>query len=71
MNPKTLQYLTGHSEISVTMDVYTHLGLDDAKDEIIRLKELEDARKEINSIERDTMHTVWRVSSSTSKPLLH
>ena len=45
MNPKTLQYLMGHSEISVTMDVHTHLGLDDAKDKIIRLKELEDARK--------------------------
>ena len=58
MNPKTLQYLMGHSEISVTMDVYTHLGLDDAKDEIIRLKELEDARKEINNIERDTMRSM-------------
>ena len=58
MNPKTLQYLMGHSEIAVTMDVYTHLGLDDAKDEIVRLKELEDARKEINSIERDTMRSM-------------
>ena len=58
MNPKTLQYLMGHSEISVTMDVYTHLGLDDAKDVIIRLKELEDARKEINNIERDTMRSM-------------
>lgn len=58
MNPKTLQYLMGHSEISVTMDVYTHLELDDAKDEIIRLKELEDARKEINNIERDTMRSM-------------
>ena len=45
-------------EISVTMDVYTHLGLDDAKDEIIRLKELEYARKEINNIERDTMRSM-------------
>ena len=58
MNPKTLQYLMGHSEISVTMDVHTHLELDDAKDKIIRLKELEDARKEINSIERDTIRSV-------------
>ena len=71
MNPKTLQYLMGHSEISVTMDVYTHLGLDDAKDEIIRLKELEDARKEINNIITSSVIpcAVWRVSSSTSKPL--
>lgn len=48
MNPKTLQYLMGHSDISVTMNTYTHLGLDDAKDEMIRLKELEDARREVD-----------------------
>ena len=27
MNPKTLQYLMGHSDISVTMNVYTHIGI--------------------------------------------
>lgn len=48
MHPKTLQYLMGHSEIGVTMNTYTHLGLDDAKDEMIRLEELEQARKEID-----------------------
>lgn len=37
MNPKTLQYLMGHSEISVTLNVYTHLGFDDAKEELERL----------------------------------
>jgi integrase len=37
MNPKTLQYLMGHSEISVTLNVYTHLGFEDAKEEIERL----------------------------------
>lgn len=47
MNPKTLQYLMGHSDISVTMNTYTHLGMDDARDEMIRLEELEQARKEI------------------------
>lgn len=46
MNPKTLQYLMGHSEISVTMDTYTHLGLDDAWDELERLQ-LELSKKEI------------------------
>ena len=49
MNPKTLQYLMGHSDISITMNTYTHLGLDDAKDEMIRLKELEEARRELKS----------------------
>ena len=29
------------------MNVYTHLGLDDAKDEMIRMEELEQARKEV------------------------
>ena len=47
MNPKTLQYLMWHSDISITMNVYTHLGLDDAKQEMIRLEELNQARKEI------------------------
>ena len=47
INPKTLQYLMGHSDIGVTMPPYPHLGLDDAKDEMIRLEELEQARKEV------------------------
>ncbi|WP_268877884.1 tyrosine-type recombinase/integrase [Anaerosacchariphilus polymeriproducens] len=37
MNPKTLQYLMEHSEISVTLNVYTHLGFEDAREEIERL----------------------------------
>jgi site-specific recombinase XerD len=46
MNPKTLQYLMGHSEISVTMDTYTHLGLDDAWKELRRIQ-LEDSQEEM------------------------
>ena len=30
------------------MNIYIHLGLDDAKDEMIRLEELEQERKEID-----------------------
>lgn len=37
MNPKTLQYIMGHSDISVTMNTYTHVNFDDAKDGIIRI----------------------------------
>ena len=47
MSPKTLQYLMGHSDISITMNVYTHLGLDDAKEEMIRVEELNRARDEM------------------------
>ena len=46
MNPKTLQYLMGHSDITVTLDTYTHLGLEDAAEELKRLAEVEQARKE-------------------------
>ena len=48
MNPKTLQYLMGHSDIGVTMNTYTHLGLEDAQDEMIRMEELNVARAEVN-----------------------
>lgn len=51
MNPKTLQYLMGHSDIGVTMNTYTRLGLDDAKNEMIRMEELEQARKEVDKAE--------------------
>ena len=37
MNPKTLQYLMGHSDIGVTLNTYTHLGYDDAKEELKRV----------------------------------
>ena len=47
MNPKTLQYLMGHSDIGVTLNTYTHFGLDDASDEMKRMEEMEKARKEM------------------------
>ncbi len=49
MSPKTLQYLMGHSDISVTMNVYTHIGFDDAEEE---LKRMEEFRKEQAEIEK-------------------
>ena len=45
MNPKTLQYLMGHSDIGVMLNTYTHLGLEDAEDELKRLEDLQNARK--------------------------
>ena len=45
INPKTLQYLMGRSDIAVTMNVYTHLGLGDAREELVRLKEARNAMK--------------------------
>ena len=46
MNPKTLLYLMGHSDIGVTLNTYTHLGLEDAAEELRRMEEAEAARRE-------------------------
>lgn len=35
--PKTLQYIMGHSDISVTLNVYTHYGIEEAKEDLRRL----------------------------------
>ncbi len=37
MNPKTLQYIMGHSDISVTLNAYTHVQFDDAQAELLRV----------------------------------
>ena len=39
MNPKTLQYIMGHSKIGVTLDIYTHLGVEDAREELLKIDE--------------------------------
>ncbi|PXV89548.1 site-specific recombinase XerD [Lachnotalea glycerini] len=38
VNPKTLQYLMGHSEIGVTLNTYTHMGYEDASKELLALE---------------------------------
>ena len=43
MNPKTLQYLMGQSDISVTMNVYMHISFDDAEEELKRVEEFRKA----------------------------
>jgi len=47
MNPKILQYLMGHSDISVTMNVYTHISFDDAEEELKRMEEFRKAQAEV------------------------
>ena len=42
--------LMGHSDIGVTLNVYTHLGLEDAAAEMARMEEVETARKEQEKI---------------------
>ena len=40
INPKYLQYLMGHSDISVTLNIYTHVEFDNIEDEIRRLNNI-------------------------------
>lgn len=37
MAPKTLQYIMGHSEIGITLNVYTHVETGNATEELRRL----------------------------------
>ena len=37
MNPKALQYIMGHSDISVTLNTYTHFAVEDAEAEMQRI----------------------------------
>ena len=36
MNPKTLQYIMGYADIGVTLNTYTHLSFEDAREEMTR-----------------------------------
>ena len=61
MNPKTLQYLMGHSDIGVTLNTYTHLGLEDAQDELGRISEIENARREMDKLGGEKTQEMFRV----------
>ena len=62
MNPKTLQYLMGHSDISVTMNVYTHIGLEDAEKELRQMEEFKKAQEAIEpKTEKPTSQKVFKV----------
>ena len=41
MNPKSLQYIMGHSDISVTLNTYTHVKFEDAEAEMKRVVGIE------------------------------
>ena len=53
VNPKVMQYVMGHSDIGVTLNVYTHMGLDDAEKELQKMQGLENARKEMGISDKD------------------
>lgn len=60
---KTLQYLMGHADIATTLNIYTHLKLEDAKDELEQLKVREQLKKEMALIDmEDAKRELRRVS---------
>ena len=61
MNPKTLQYLMGHSDIGVTLNTYTHLGLEDAQDELGRIAKIVNARREMDKLGGEKTQEMFRV----------
>lgn len=64
MNPKTLQFLIEHSDIAVTLNVYTHVGLEDAENELRKMQTLEGARKEMglsNNDDKPLKQTMFKV----------
>ena len=48
---KTLQYLMGHSDVQITLNIYTHLKLEDAKNDLEKLKIREEMQKEMSVID--------------------
>lgn len=45
MNPKTLQYIMGHSDIGVTLNTYTHVQYEDAEKEMGKIFEVKTKRR--------------------------
>ena len=50
---KTLQYFMGHADIATTLNVYTHLKLEDAKDELEQMKVREQLKKEMALVDME------------------
>lgn len=40
MNPKTLQYIMGHSDIGVTLNTYTHTNFENAQEEMKKVAKI-------------------------------
>lgn len=61
---KTLQYLMGHADITTTLNVYTHLKMEDAKNELERLKIEEEVRQKMGNDEsRNARKELLRIKS--------
>lgn len=61
MSPKTLQYLMGHRDIGVTLNTYTHMGMEDAEKELKRMAQLEEAKKEMGIKEMPMKQNMFKI----------
>ena len=64
MNPKTLQYIMGHSDIGVTLNTYTHLGFDDALEEMTRISKGKNANSDVNDTATVTVFSEYKEQAS-------
>lgn len=64
MNPKTLQYIMGHSDIGVTLNTYTHLGFDDAMEEMTRISKGKRANSDVNDTATVTVFSEYKEQAS-------
>lgn len=39
MDAKKLQYLMGHSDVSTTLNIYTHMGYEKASEQMLKIYE--------------------------------
>ena len=44
MNPAKLKYIMGHSSMDITFDTYTHLQVDDVREEMLKMVEVENEK---------------------------
>ena len=47
MDAKVLQYIMGHSEIDVTMNIYTHMGYERASSQMLQLVDGEASERKL------------------------
>jgi len=64
MNPKTLQYIMGHSDIGVTLNTYTHLRFDDAMEEMTRISKGKRANSDVNDTATVTVFSEYKEQAS-------
>ena len=59
---KTVQYLMGHADVQTTLNIYAHVRLEDAKDDLERTAIREQLKKELALVDKEEAKRALRVS---------